>query len=163
MMMATTSAIVIPGPLPSAPPIAISSSVSAVNRNAVLKVFMALFLGACSGGACLYVLTAEHHFATLRVRVGNHGVARADFALEHLQSERILNQALDCPLHRPRAVRWIVAFAEEQRLCRGSEFHFHLPLSEPLHQVLQLQVNDAFDLLLPERMEDHDVVNAVQE
>src|SRR5579862_8381259 len=157
------SAIVMPPRPPMAAPAKRRSSVSAVSKNAVLNVFMAFYLCAGSGSARLHFLTTERHLAILRVHVRDDRVAGLDFAFEHLQRERILNEPLDGALHRTRSVGRIVAFAEEQLLGGGGQFDLYLAFGEPLHQALQLQINDALYLRMAERVEDNDGVNPVDE
>ena len=55
----------------------------------------------------------KHYLAFLQIGVNAHGVTRHDFAVQHLQGERVLDGALDSTLQRPRAKLRIVAFAEK--------------------------------------------------
>src|SRR5215813_14172993 len=49
-------------------------------------------------------------------RVDAHGVALAEFALEHLDRQRIEHSALDRPLQRARAVGRIIALFDDEIL-----------------------------------------------
>src|SRR5579863_5133024 len=164
---ATTSAIVNPCEPPSIWPTKSSSSVNAVSRNVVLRVFINVGLPSAahgrSGSACFRPLFNKLHFARLRIRIHAQCIAWLHFAVQKLQRQRVLDQPLNRTLHRPRAVRRIVAFAEEQSFRRRSEVQFHLLLAEPLQQMPQLKVNDVLDLVLAQRTEQHDIINPVQE
>src|SRR5271170_911859 len=162
---ANTSAIVMPFDPPSASPIKSNSSVNAVSKNAVLSVFILFSLGAGtieSGGACLRGLPRKFHLARLRVHIHVHIIARMHFAIEDLHRQRILYQSLDRALHRPRAVRRVVALGKEQGLRRRRQMQRNLSFGQPLHQVLHLQVNDVLDLVLAQRTEQHNIINAIQ-
>src|SRR5271154_546857 len=111
MRMAKPSAIVMPLRPPYASPAKSSSSVKAVSKNAVLNVFMALVLGASSGGARLRVFVLEFHFAGFRIGVHHHRIARLHFTIENFQRQRILDQPLDGSLHRPRAISRVISLA----------------------------------------------------
>src|ERR1700683_4696243 len=113
MRTAKPSASVIPLRPPYTSPAKSSSRVKAVSRNAVLNTFMALVLGARSGGARLRVFVLEFHFPGFRIGVHDHLVARLHVTIKNFQRQRILDQALDGSLHRPRAVGRIVPLAEQ--------------------------------------------------
>src|SRR5205814_896085 len=63
-------------------------------------------------------------------------VAFGELPLEHGERERVLQQPLDRPLERPRAVHRIVPFRHDQLLRRGGHVEGELALRhEPLHPV----------------------------
>src|SRR5277367_1350528 len=160
--MAKHSAMVMPRVPPKAWPMKSNNSVKAVSKNAVLSVFMAFVPGARSGRARLCLLVLELHFAGLRIGVDDDRVARLHLAVEDFQRQRILNQPLNCALHRTSAVRRLVSFTEEQRFRRGGQSENDLLFRHSLHERTHLQVNNTLDLVLAERAEHDDVVDAVQ-
>src|SRR5215831_4112691 len=115
MRIANTSAIVMPPRPPNACPRNKRSSVSAVNRNAVLKVFM-FFPRRPLGGARLCGFPRKCHLCVLCVRLDNNFITRMNLAIEDLQRQRVLDQPLNRPFHRTRTIRRVEAFSEEQRL-----------------------------------------------
>src|ERR1700729_10188 len=134
MTTATPRASVMPFRPPNASPIKRSNSVNAVSKNAVLSVFIARSPGARSGGARLCLLLFEFHFTGLRIGVDQDGIACLDLAVENFERQRILNQPLNGALHGARAVRRVVAFAEEQRLRRGRQRQGDLLFGYALHE-----------------------------
>src|ERR1051326_3647090 len=105
--------------------------------------------------ACL----AEDDFAALRV--DRDAVALAESAVKDLERQRILNHSLDRALERARAVNRIVAPVCQQRLRRVGHLDRDLAVRQQTLQALQLNLDDMLDLLAPERVEDHDLVDAV--
>src|SRR5207249_4134191 len=74
-------------------------------------------------------------------------VAFGELPLEHGERQRILQQPLDRPLERPRAVHRVVAFRHDQLLRRRPHLEGELALRhEPLH-ALDLEIDDARDVL----------------
>src|SRR5690349_8045981 len=84
-------------------------------------------------------------------------------ALEQLQRERVLDQALDGALQRTRAERRVVSLLGDHALGLGRQLERDLALAEQLLEPRQLQLHDVLDLLRAERTEDDDVVDAVEE
>src|SRR5579872_56850 len=142
--MAITRAMVIPPRPPNACPTNNSSSVRAVSKNAVLRVFIVISLS-WLGCAHFRGFTFEFHFAILCVGVHSHLVARLHLAVEDLERQRVLNQPLDRTLHRARSICRVVAFAKQKRLCCGREGKAHLFLGDTLHERCHLQLNDTLD------------------
>src|SRR5262249_60178303 len=103
----------------------------------------------------------EGGLASLRVRRGP--VARAELAVEDFQRERVLYHSLDRALERPRAVNGVVAPFGQQRFRRVGDLDRNLPIRQQALEALELDLDDVLDLLAPERIEDHDLVDAVQE
>src|SRR4029077_5615900 len=88
---------------------------------------------------------------------------RDELALQDLLGERILDLLLDGALERPRPVHRIEARLAE-KIARGIiERHVHVALLQTLAQVHELDVDDRADLLRAERMEHHDVIDAIDE
>src|SRR5437763_3892451 len=90
-------------------------------------------------------------------------VAVDELALQHAHRQRLDQVLLDGPLERPRAVDGVEALASHQLLGRLSELQRDLALGESRPQRPQLDLDDALDLLQAERVEDDDLVDAVQE
>src|SRR5947208_167581 len=75
-------------------------------------------------------------------------VAFGELPLEHGERQWILQQPLDRPLERPRAVHRVVAFRHDQLLRRRRHLEGELALRhEPLH-ALDLEIDDARDVLV---------------
>src|SRR4029077_16372639 len=83
--------------------------------------------------------------------------------LEHLHGQRIEDAALNGPLERPRAIRWIVTLAEQGLLGGVGELNKNLALLQAAHQPTELDVDDLLHEIAPQRMEEDDLVDAVQE
>src|SRR5207247_7888628 len=78
-------------------------------------------------------------------------------------ARRIEHATLNRPLQRPRAVLRIVAFLHELILRGLRQPHVDLPLLEPLHQAGELDVDDPLQVLAIERVEEDDLVVAVED
>src|SRR5438477_12297300 len=90
-------------------------------------------------------------------------VTFGELPLEHGERERVLQQPLDRPLERPGTIHRIVAFRHDQLLGRRGHLEAQLALRhEPLHP-LDLEIDDASDVLARERPADDHVVHPVQE
>ena len=90
-------------------------------------------------------------------------VAVADGAVEDLGGERVLDQALDGALERAGPVGAVVAGFEDGLARGGGELDGDLAVGQQLVEVGEAKVDDVFELLFAERMEDHHVVDAVEE
>ena len=78
-------------------------------------------------------------------------VAVAEVALEQPQRERVLEQPLDRPLQRPRAVGRIPAGLGEHLLRGVGQLEREPALGEPRAQPLELQLDDLAELVARER------------
>src|SRR5438445_8887640 len=113
-------------------------------------------------GLLLRVLLApEDDLAVLRVHEDR--VALLELAGEHLMRQRIDDEALDSPFDRTRPVDRVESFLRDERLRVVGEIERDLPLGEPLGEDLRLLLDDLHELLRHEILEDHDLVDAVQE
>src|SRR5919202_7085747 len=90
-------------------------------------------------------------------------VAVGELALQHAHRQRLDQVLLDGPLERPRAVHRVEALASHQLFGRVGELEPHLALGQPLAQPAQLDLDDALDLLQAQRVEDDDLVDAVDQ
>src|SRR5439155_7028760 len=90
-------------------------------------------------------------------------VARGELSLQDLTSQRILDLLLDGPLQRSRTVHRIETGLSAAVAGGVIQRQVHVALDEALAQVEELDVDDGADLLRAEGMEDHDVVDAVDE
>jgi hypothetical protein len=95
--------------------------------------------------------------------VDAHAVAVADLAREDLASEAVLDALLDDALQGSRAELRVVAFARERDGCRRRDTERDAARREALAQVAELDLDDAAELLARQRVEDHGLVDAVQE
>src|SRR3954469_16311715 len=100
---------------------------------------------------------------SIAAAVDHHRVAFEEVALEHPERERIEHQPLNRALERPRAVDRIVSFTRELFLGRFGELDVNFPLLEAPDQTRNLNVDDPLQVLAIERMEEDDLVDAVEE
>src|SRR5579885_650743 len=94
---------------------------------------------------------------------GADPVPGGELALEDPLRQRILDLLLDGALQRPGSIDRVEARLAEQIPRRIIEHQIHVPLLQALPQIHELDVHDRADLLRAERMEDDDVVDAVDE
>src|SRR2546425_11984240 len=90
-------------------------------------------------------------------------VALAELAFEHPERQRVEDAPLDGPFQGPRAVHRIVTLGDQKILRVVRELDHNLPLLEPLQQVVRLDVDDLLHVVDAERVEEDDLVDAVQE
>ena len=90
-------------------------------------------------------------------------IAVQDFAIQNFQRQRILHQLLDRALQRTRAEVRVVAFGEEQFLGGVGELERNFALSQQAAYVFEAQFDDLDQLFFAQRVEDDDVVDAVEE
>src|SRR5712692_2674829 len=136
MAAAMINAMVMPLRPPKYAPMVMSTSVRAVKRNVVRKILIGLpyhyirkdgpasfavrFL--CRGGRFAGMYALEAHGIALAVAVHANVITGEHFAVQDLQCQRILHQALDGAAQRPGAVCWVVAFAHQQLFRCRREF-----------------------------------------
>src|ERR1700674_1773894 len=109
--------------------------------------------------------------ALIHLREGELALVRRDadavpghkLSLQDLLRQGILDLLLDGALQRPCAVHRIEAGIPEEVAGAVVEREIHVALNQALAQVEELDVDDRADLACAERMEDHDVVDAVDE
>jgi len=90
-------------------------------------------------------------------------VAGHELALQDAGGERIFDLLLYGALQRPCAVHRVEARLAQQVARRIVEGQVHVALGEALAQVQQLDVDDRAYLARAERVEHHDVVDAIDE
>ena len=90
-------------------------------------------------------------------------VALGELALEQLQGELVDQLALDHPLQRPGAVGRVVAEVAEQRAGVVGELDLDPALAHAPGEQLDLELDDPADVLAAEPVEDHGVVDPVEE
>src|SRR5258707_15487072 len=105
----------------------------------------------------------EPHRFALAIAIHQNVIARQNLAFEDLQRQRILNHALNSAPQRPRAVSRVVAFAQENFLCRSSKFQRDVAFGEKRFDALEKQADNAFQLFLAKRIKDHDLIDPVDE
>ncbi len=103
----------------------------------------------------------ERQLAVLGVDA--HDVAVHEVAFEQPERERVLEQPLNRPLERTRAVGRVPAGLGERRLRRVGQLEAETALGEPAAQPLELQPDDLAELLARQRPELDDLVDPVQE
>ena len=99
----------------------------------------------------------------LRARFHHHDITRPELAGQNPSGQRIFQFLLNRPLERPRAVNRIEASLAKLIQCRRGDLQPHLPVSQSLAQITDLNVRNRPNLLLAQRMEHHDFVDAVDE
>src|SRR5262249_46966734 len=95
-------------------------------------------------------------------RIDVNGLAFADFAFEDVDAERIENFLLNGTSQRTRAVNGIVSLACQEFLCRIGELERDLLLLEPFGQAAELDLNDLFQVVLTEPIENDDFIDAIE-
>src|SRR5689334_10916140 len=113
---------------------------------------------------CTRIESALHELeALVAFDVATDGRSIHVAAVEDLLGERILHRLHDGALQRTRAERRLVADVDEAHLRRFRELEAELAIGDELLEAPQLDVDDAAQILLRQRAEDDDVVDAVQE
>src|SRR2546422_362345 len=99
----------------------------------------------------------------LALGVDDDRVAVDELVLEQFERQRVLDQALNGPLERPRAERRVVALPAEERLGGVGDLELDALGLEPPLEMAELDLDDPGGLVAPERVEDHDLVDPVEE
>src|SRR3989454_10655759 len=99
----------------------------------------------------------------LALGVDDDRVAVDELVLEQFERQRVRDQALNGPLERPRAERRVVALPAEERLGGVGDLELDALGLEPPLEMAELDLDDPGDLVAPERVEDHDLVDPVEE
>src|SRR5207249_2791360 len=95
--------------------------------------------------------------------VDHDGVALTELAVQNGHRERILNPTLDHALERPGAVGRVVALVRDELQSHRGELQADPPLRQSLPQSLELDVDDRLDLFTAQRLEDDDLIDAIEE
>ena len=103
----------------------------------------------------------EHQLAALRIHLDR--IAIAEPAGQDRLRQRVLQLLLDRALERSRTVDRIEADVSEQLESLVAQFDADAALAQSLLQPAQLDPRDRLDLRLVQRVEDHDVVQPVDE
>src|SRR5450759_5672387 len=99
---------------------------------------------------------------SLRIAIDHDVISLVELALEDGERERVLQQALNCPLQRTRSECRIVTFGRQDFARRGRQLERELSVSEQLLELSQLQIDDVLNLSLAKRAENDDVVDAIE-
>src|SRR6266705_7005156 len=172
---------------PIAPPTTTSNTLSRMSSTPVLRIFMTSVPGAeicvqeCrtaveravsrayppldSRGSCgLFRWRAlKAHRVLLPIAVHAHMISGQHSSFKDLQGQRILDQALNGSAQRPCPIGGLVALLQQQLFRRGRQLQGNLPFGKQLLYILQQQAHDALQMLFPERVKGHDLVDAVDE
>ena len=100
---------------------------------------------------------------TFALDVDEHDLAGAQLTEEHLLGHGVLDLALHGAAQRTSAQHRVEASRGEQVLGRGRELEAHVLVLEPDLEALDHHVDQLDDLVLGERREHHDLVDAVEE
>src|SRR5579884_4238803 len=104
----------------------------------------------------------ERELPPVAVEADPHDVAVAHLAREDLPPERRFDLTLDRALERTRAVRRLVAAAHEVRLRIVGDLQRDPPVAQPFADAVELDLDDLLELVLRQRVEDDDLVDAVE-
>ena len=113
------------------------------------------------GRGLRWLFAFEHHAFGLVVPACAGVIALADAAAEHLARQRSFQLAADQALEFTRTELGLVAFFREMVDQRLIESERHAAGGAARHAI-ELQADDVADLLLAQRMEDDDLVDAVE-
>src|SRR5882672_587017 len=108
-------------------------------------------------------LSGEIQLAARLEDIDENGLAVTDFAFQDAASERRFDLALDRAFERARAVIRVVARADQMRARGVGQLQFDVAFGQALSQPVELYLDDLFEALFRERVEDDDLVHAVQE
>ena len=95
-------------------------------------------------------------------RVHFHFLPRMHAPREDLFAQSVLYAALDDPLERAGAVRFVVPFAEQQIFCRGRDGQFDVALFQPFGKHVQEEIAHLRRVFLVQLVKHDDFVDAVQ-
>src|SRR5687768_1278323 len=95
--------------------------------------------------------------------VHRYGVALTERAVEHAQSKRIQQPPLQGPLERTSPINWIITLADQEVFRGVTELDRDFAVAEALQQPAQLNFDNLPDVFLLQRVEDHDLVDTVDE
>src|ERR1700733_8913284 len=111
--------------------------------------------------ALVQALLLEDQVITLHFR--NHAITGREFAAQDLLRQRILDLGLNRALQGPRAVDGVEPRLPDA-IARGVvEPQLDVALRETMTQPAELNIDDGADLLAPERVEHHDLVDSIDE
>ena len=96
------------------------------------------------------------------VVVHDHFFAVVDLAADNQPAEARFHLLLNRPLERAGAVDRIVARLHQMRPCRIGQRELDVAIGQALAQARELDFHDLLQMLLIERMEDDDLVDAVE-
>src|SRR5690606_16676786 len=99
----------------------------------------------------------------LTIEVGADGVAGGELARQHILGEGVLDQLLDGALQGPCTVHRVVARLAELVEHGVVQLDGEVPIRQALLEQPQLDGGDAANLVAPEGMENHHLVDAVDE
>src|SRR5713101_2522285 len=119
------------------------------------------YLAGSSGGPIID--RAARELQALATSIDLDARAVANLSREQLASERRFQLALDYPLQRPRAVRRIVAVLGKVVTSPVRQVERDLSLFEPLTQPHELDIDNLAQFVAGQRMEHHNLIDAVQE
>src|SRR5215510_6471276 len=107
-------------------------------------------------------LNGEIQFPALRVEIDENGLAVADFAFQDAASERRFDLALDRAFERSRPVIRIIARADQMSARGVGQLQFDVAVGQALSQPVELYLDDLFQMFFRQRVEDDDLVHAIQ-
>ena len=97
------------------------------------------------------------------VGVDDDAIAVEDAAVEDAHGERVLHEALNGALERAGTVGAVVAGVEDGFFGGGGELECDFAVAQEFAEVVEAEVDDVGEVRFAERVEDHDVIDAVEE
>src|SRR5664279_1803148 len=95
--------------------------------------------------------------------VHQDGVAFGKTAGDQLQSQRILDQALDGALHGTGAVLKVVPLGDDPVLGGSGDFQFQVAVLEQFTHVVELYIHNPRQVFAGQRVKHNDIVNPIEE
>src|SRR6266404_8609617 len=99
----------------------------------------------------------------LTLPIHNHLVAVADLTTQDSATKRCFQILLDRTLQRTRAIHRVIPHLSEVPGRFRSQLNIDVSLRETYTHSVQLKVEDLLEVLFRERMEDHNLIDTVQE
>src|SRR5579859_555182 len=134
------------------------NSVNAVSKNVVRKILIesqclstaniSTYLDTRRGGRLFRPAAFEPQRFAPAIAIDEHMISRQNLAFQNLHRERILNHPLNRPPQRPRTVRWVVAFTEQEFIRSRRQCQRNLALCEKSVDTLEQQPHDSPELFL---------------
>src|SRR5580658_4704428 len=112
-----------------------------------------------NGASSMDALLLEYQ--RIALELGDHPVAGHEIPAQNLLRQRILDLRLNGTLQRPRAVDRVESGFADLVARIIVQAQSDVALRQPLAQTAQLDVDDGPNLLAPQGMEHHDLVDSI--
>lgn len=112
--------------------------------------------------ACpLIIICVDDQFAVLHV--ADQRLAGQHVAVQDALGKKCFDRVLQIPAQRSCAELRVIGCVNDERLCRRSQLAFKLLVGKALVERRDLQVDNAGDILLRQRLIEHNLVQPVEE